>query len=237
MGHVYGVKYLIYNYGFPPCYLMKKSQQFKFQKANTPQEKVMSFPCLAFADIGGSDVDVGMGNHQAECFHLSILPDELSHVFLSARIGSPEDWDFCTSAADFIRISNHEKSATCNHNHNYRGHDPDLLKPFKKPMILGRKFVGFIRPKNYWIRWGPISIFIYYINKIYNRPMNSTGFWGISITTPPISWVFWNASNDVFKWIPFETCYNETDDLSQEVQKLRSLHLTSICHLRVPVLG
>lgn len=50
----WGNKYLIYNYGFPPCYIMKKSQQFKFKKANTPPgEIVTSFPCLAFADIGG----------------------------------------------------------------------------------------------------------------------------------------------------------------------------------------
>lgn len=53
--------------------LNEKSQHFKVQEGqHTPQEKVSSFPCLAFADNGGSDVDVGMGNHQAECFHLSL---------------------------------------------------------------------------------------------------------------------------------------------------------------------
>lgn len=70
--------------------LNEKSQHFKFKKANThPRRRSCPSPCLAFADIWGSDVDVGMGNHQVECFHLSA--DELSHVLRSAlALAHPE---------------------------------------------------------------------------------------------------------------------------------------------------
>lgn len=94
--------------------------------------------------------------------------DELSHVLRSALALAHPEIGICTSAAWWVRISNHEKSATCNHNHNYGISDPDLLNHSELLLFLGRKFVGSIQknsPKNHGIQCGPI---LYLYTSLYN---------------------------------------------------------------------
>lgn len=147
MGHVYGGKnYLIYNCGFPPCYLMKKANTSNSRRPNTPQEKVTTFPCLAFADIGGSDVVIW--KHQAECFHLSIFPDELSHVlegashWLTRRLGFLH---FCCLMSQNEKTTKNLQSAT--QPQQLRGHDPDLLNHSKIPIKREGNLLGSLKKK------------------------------------------------------------------------------------------
>ena len=126
-------------------YLMKKSQQFKVQEGqtHTPGEIVtLPLSCIR-RHRGEVTLTLEWETTRRSVSHLSILPDELSHVLEGAlALAHPEDWDFCTSAADFIRISNHEKAATCNLTTTTGSVRPRSIEAFQKTDDLGfRKYL------------------------------------------------------------------------------------------------
>ena len=201
--------------------LNEKSQQFKFKKANTRPGEGHDLPLSCIRRHRGKWRWSWNGKPPGgvfPSFHLSGWAESRFEGALA--LAHPEDWDlhFC--------CLNHEKSASLNHNHNYGISDPDLLNHSEIPLFLGRKFVGSIQKKQ------PNST-----NAIKHTSSHEFyGFFGNFFYNPLISWVFCNVS-----WMLSNGFRSKhaTTRLTTCHKKCKSFArcFTSICHLRVPVLG